>query len=47
MIVAAWGLNRGRGGLTVREKGRGDLSKEEEEEIMAAMEREETYCGFG
>ena len=44
--MATWGLNRGRGGLTVREKGRGDLSKEEEE-IMAAVEREETYCGFG
>ena len=44
--MAAWGLNRGRGGLTVREKGRGDLSKEEEE-IVAAAEREETYCGFG
>ena len=32
--MAAWDLNNGRGGLAVRERGRGDLSKEEEEEIV-------------
>ena len=31
--MAAWGLNNGRGSLAVREWGRGDLSKGEEEEI--------------
>ena len=46
MLVAAWGLNKGRGDLTVRERGRGDLSKEEEA-IGAAVEREERGCGFG
>ena len=33
MLVAAWGLNSRRGGLAIREIGRGDLSKGEEEEI--------------
>ena len=47
MLVAAWGLNRGRDDLTVRKRGRGDLSKEEEEAIGVAVEREERGCGFG
>ena len=33
MLVAAKGLNGGRGGLAVRERGKGDLSKGEDEEI--------------
>ena len=31
--MVAWGLNNERGGLAVRERVRGDLSKGEEEEI--------------
>ena len=31
--MVAWGLNNGRGGLAVRERVRGDLSKGGEEEI--------------
>ena len=38
--MAAWGLNRGSGDPTMREKGRCELSIEE-------AEAKEAICGFG